>query len=253
MFSSSIVCLLFGVAIGNAIGSTCPDWVPFNGSSYCFNDNEQSWSNATKTCQDFGGGLAVPNFKEEQEFIHKMYKEQIEYDWHNALKKIHGLWIDCSFLDGNWVHEDGTLCEYTFWAERDMGSGSCAVIFRSITVLLGQWKYDTCNNVQFSICESALKNATPNRHQPLATVCLQADTNGRFASHCLTGHVIKELSIKGVVACGSACRDEPRCRSFNVRLGRSSKEQICQLNDVTREEADKEDIEMDNSCYYFNN
>ncbi len=86
----------------------------------------------------------------------------------------------------------------------------------------------------------------------LCVLSLQADTSGRLAFYCLTGHVIKELPIKGVVANGPACRDEPQCRSFNVWPGNSGGADL-PYNDVTREgEADENDIETDISYYFFN-
>ncbi|XP_038066548.1 tyrosine-protein kinase receptor Tie-1-like [Patiria miniata] len=77
------------------------------------------------------------------------------------------------------------------------------------------------------ICQSPAPLATPKMF------CLQRYADARSSSHCLTGHVIKEFSATGVIACGSACRDEPRCRSFNLRRGDPGV-LICQLNNITR-------------------
>ncbi|XP_071798849.1 macrophage mannose receptor 1-like [Asterias amurensis] len=161
------------------------------------------------------------------------------------------VWVGCTDreVEGKWVQPGEGECSFFNWypGEPTKQNGEDCVLMNPPCD--GSWNDGSCNYPSYVVCQ---RPAVAPTIPPVSPYCLQADTNGRFASHCLTGHVIKELPIKGVVACGSACRDEPRCRSFNVRLGRRSKEKICQLNNVTREGADNEVFDIDNSCYYFN-
>ena len=82
--------------------------------------------------------------------------------------------------------------------------------------------------------------------------CLQKYADGRLKTHCLNGHVIEQFPAKGVIACAAACRDEPRCRSFNLHSSGCRGDSICQLNSITRDEAGEENVAVDETCNYFN-
>ena len=71
--------------------------------------------------------------------------------------------------------------------------------------------------------------------------------DGRISQQCLFHHDIKILTTNSVLACGWACRADPRCRSFNLW----QKTEMCQLNDVAHLEADSNDFKATDSCYYF--
>ena len=220
------------------------EWVLFGESCYKSVMEKMTFDDAVITCTAMSSRLAVPSSLREHQLI---------WDMVNKVAEGGNVWVGCTDreAEGKWVQpgEGGEACSYFNWypGEPTKQNGEdCVLMNPSFN---GRWNGGFCTWPSYVVCQRpAVAPTTP----PVSLYCLQADTNSRFASHCLTGHVIKELPIKGVVACGSACRDEPRCHSFNVRLG-SSKEKICQLNDVTREDADKEDIQIDSSCFYFNN
>ncbi|XP_033637895.1 mannose-binding protein C-like [Asterias rubens] len=200
-----------------------------------------AFDTAVITCAVMSGHVAVPTSLSEHQFIWDMVSEVAEGP----------VWVGCTDREeeGKWVQVDEVECSFFNWGPgepNNAGGENCVLMNPPFD---GSWNDGPCTWPTYVVCQ---RPAVAPTIPPVGLHCLQADTNGRFASHCLTGHVIKELPIKGVVGCGSACRDEPRCRSFNVRLRRRSNEKICQLNNVTREEADNEDIDMDNACYYFN-
>ena len=126
----------------------------------------------------------------------------------------------------------GQECSYLKWAPgepTDVPGQACLQLWFERDGLMD----DTyCSHSKFAICECPVIPFTT-----LGMSCLQQFADTHSLSHCLIGHVIKEVPTKGVIACGSACRDEPLCRSFNLRQGDRG-DKTCQLNNITRSEAD---------------
>ena len=112
----------------------------------------------------------------------------------------------------------------------------------------GAWSDDVSCNVDTTFTKEAVCE------MPVPTVPVyhtQIDHNRRVSQYCPIKHVIDNLAVEGVVACGWACTSDPQCRSFNV-WQRSEKEKKCQLNDVTRLENDQTDSHDVEGCVYFN-
>ncbi|XP_038069455.1 C-type lectin-like [Patiria miniata] len=211
----------------------------FGGSCYQLLTERTTWDQGDAACSEMGAALAVPDSLEEHQFIWEMFTGNVSAGH---------LWIGCNDREeeGKWMKSSGGgECNFFKWASGEPNGGDshidCMQLWRNGNGLMD----DTdCAYQIFVICESPVTLAVPTMS------CLQRYADARSSSHCLTGHVIKEFSAKGVIACGSACRDEPRCRSFNLRRGGPG-ELICQLNNVTRNEADVKNIRLDNGCKYF--
>ena len=110
----------------------------------------------------------------------------------------------------------------------------------------GEWHDIQCSKSHHAVCQRpADTSSTP-------TYCLHTGPDGRIASRCLLGHVVKELPADGVVSCGKACRLEPRCHSFNL-LDHGGRGEImtCQLNNVTSDAANEGDFDGSENCYLF--
>ncbi|XP_038049530.1 C-type lectin lectoxin-Lio2-like [Patiria miniata] len=227
------------VVIGVGAETICRDQRWFRDSRYCLIDEQMPWQNGFTICSDMGGGLAIPDSMEEQQFIWEMFTDTISTE---------DVWIGCIFKNDQWVYpgEGGQVCQYTNWAPNEpIQNDGCVHLWRSHA---GEWNDLPCSWSQFVICEiPTVPPVTPRMS------CMQAHAYMyvRLPTHCLTGHVIKEFPVKGAIACGSACRDEPRCRSFQLRR-RSPGEIICQLNDINRYQAHEKDIKLDSACDYFN-
>ena len=86
-----------------------------------------------------------------------------------------------------------------------------------------------------------------------AVPCYQTLTgpDGRVSRRCLRDHTVKNLTVSGLLGCAEACRHDPRCYSFNLWQDDGGKEQTCQLNDVSRQEADRTDFRVTDNCYFF--
>ena len=89
---------------------------------------------------------------------------------------------------------------------------------------------------------------------PASTALMSYQTftgpDGRVSQRCLRDHGIKNLTVSGLLGCAKACRDDPRCYSFNLWQD-GEKEQKCQLNDVSRLEADHTNFDTTDHCYFF--
>ncbi|XP_038066550.1 uncharacterized protein LOC119736605 [Patiria miniata] len=189
----------------------------FEGFCYQLLNESMTWDQGDAACLEMGTALVIPESMDEQNFIYKMYGKKKD------------LWIGCNDKEqeGKWVKssEEGE-CNFLNWAPKEPNGGvgfDCMQLRRSFNLM-----DDTkCWFRKGVICQSLAPLAVPTMS------CLQRYADARSSSHCLTGHVIKEFSAKGVIACGLACLDEPRCRSFNLRRGGPG-EMFCQLNNITR-------------------
>ena len=220
--------------------SNCsPGWERAGKACYRLLETRMTWDEADEECRALGGGLAVPSSKTEQDAIWGIAKEHFGSGSE--------VWIGCRKKQGTWhcIEHDGQVVTFTGWDDGESnnnGSGEDEFCAR-MRFHDGSWWDGKCTNNYKAICETS-----PDTD--VHSYCTMADDNGRILSRCLTGHAITELPLKGVIACGSACRDEPRCRSFNVRHGSHGTGKACQLNDKTRQEATHDFVEMAN-CYYF--
>ncbi|XP_038068732.1 alpha-N-acetylgalactosamine-specific lectin-like [Patiria miniata] len=231
----------------NAIVCACfyaeackPGQQRFGGSCYQLLNESMTWDQGDAACSEMGAVLAVPDSLEEHQFIWEMF---------TGIVTVGNLWIGCNDREeeGKWMKSsEGGECNFFDWAPAEPSGGyshiNCMHLWRYENGLMDD---DVCSVPRSVICESPAPLAMPTMS------CLQRYTDTRSSSHCLTGHVMEEFSAKGVITCGSACRDEPRCRSFNLRRGGPG-ELICQLNNITRNEADVKNIRLDNGCKYFN-
>ncbi|XP_038064640.1 perlucin-like protein [Patiria miniata] len=233
-----LICWMSVVAIVRACvyAEACqPAQERFGGSCYQLLAEKMTWDQGDAACSEMGAGLAVPDSLEEHQFIWKMFTANVT---------LGELWIGCNDREeeGKWVKSgEGGECNFVNWAPGEPVVGDCMQLWRDRNGLMDD---NACNNLIFVICERPVPLAVPTMS------CLQSYADARSPSHCLTGHVIKEFLAKGVIACGSACRGEPGCRSFNLRRGGPG-EMICQLNSITRNEADGKNIRLDNGCKYF--
>ena len=224
------------------LADQCPhNWKQVGKSCYHLIQYEVTWYDAAKACHDLGGGLAVPASQMEQAAIWKMIQQE-------SLASNY-FWIGCKkddSADGEWscTEHDGKQSHFTYWAEGEpnynQGDPSEVRYCARMKDVLGRYADKPCDDMYYGICETSGMHA----------YCILTDDKGRILSQCLTGHVIKELPIKGVITCGSACRDDPQCRSFNVRnANRGNK--TCQLNDMRREEVESGKFVEEENCYYF--
>ena len=219
-----------------------PGQTRFGGSCYQILAGEMDWKTANTTCSGLGGGLAVPDNLDEHWFIWKMFTGSVA---------VGELWIGCAEVqvDGYlvWPGQEGHDCSYVNWAQNQPSHHEgerCVEMRRQFN---GSCNDRQCIAENYGVCEWA---AGPFSNR--TTYCMKSNVEGRFVSPCLSGHVIKELPVKSIFACGWACWEEPLCRSFNVReTSRGNK--TCELNSVRREAvADIEKLldEID-TCYYF--
>ncbi|XP_038066577.1 perlucin-like [Patiria miniata] len=216
----------------------------FGGSCYQLLTERMTWNQGDAACSEMGAALAVPDSLEEHQFIWEMFTGNVTTKGN--------LWIGCndSAEEGKWMRsgDEGGECNYFSWAPEQPSDGEgqpfaqdCIDLWRRLSGFMDDVK---CGNSLFVICESPVPFAVPTMS------CLQRYADARSSSHCLNGHVMEDFSAEGVIACGSACRDKPRCRSFNLRRGGPG-EMICQLNNITRNEADVKNIRLDSGCKYF--
>ena len=203
-----------------------------------------NWTEANDTCINSDAALAVPNSKTEQTFVWSMFLE-----FFNGSQPTESLWIGCYFNQeaGEWQNCPLRNASNTYenWKEANpenhLPATDCGAMKKSNG---GLWTDRRCNRVDFAICELQV-DITPH------VFCLQTGPNGRIKSHCLVGHVMKELRADGVVLCGKACRSEPRCRSFNLLMKQGQGKMVCQLNNATRHEVTDVVVLEEDYCFFF--
>ena len=237
VFHSMWVSLIYSGPSMAGIHST--KWLQFGESCYFVVTETMTWFQANRTCHSTGAKLAVPNSHGEQTFIWKMY-EQISRG-----KLPRSLWIGCNDLEehGKWKHcpLSGRNNSYANWLENqpDDEKAHCVAMTRREN---GRWGDKLCTREIYAVCELSASSSW--------AYCTQTGADGRIASRCLSGHVIKELPATGVVSCGKACRSDPRCQSFN--LWRRHDKEMCQLNiDTLQDASDGALLETEQSCVYY--
>ena len=131
-----------------------------------------AWDEANTTCSDMGGGLVVPNYEDEHQFIWKMFERNVQES---------DVWIGCTDMEeeGKWIQAGGggQECSYFNWApgEPNQHSGheeDCVQMWHETD---GLWNDIECSRAAFVICEFS---AGPS--PALEVLCLQANANGRF-------------------------------------------------------------------------
>ena len=228
--------ILICVCVIHVINANCPPgWKAWRDSCYILLAEKLNWFEASRACGRPNSGLVVPNTLEENNFIRKIQKEY-EGLCRNG--------ENCALRIGCAVQKEGLICHgqtrapvFTYWST-DLGQAECVSMSAYYD---GKWKYSSCSNKQFVVCEMP-------RHR-VHVYCLTMAADGRVKPQCLHGYEIKNVTAKGVIECGDACWAEPRCRSFNLWQG--GQHEICQLNNATLLESDEDDVIYHDECNYF--
>ena len=214
--------------------SSCPTgWVKWRQSCYSLLPEKMNWMQAGEACKRLGSNLIVLDSKEENDFI---------FEW--AVEGNGGLWIGCTDAaqEGVWLCE-GQLAKFTNWRKHSPRNSTDLNCARVTIYSLGVWSDNkVCQQHKLAVCEMPAPT-TPVYHTLLCP-------DGRVSQYCPLSHVIDNLAVEGVIACGWACTSDPRCRSFNVWQS-SKTEKKCQLNDVTFLEDDYTDSNDTMGCVYF--
>ena len=220
-----------------------PGWLKWQQSCYMLLPDKMNWFQAAEACDRPRSGLAVSNTQEENIFI-----------WQSIVlgrDGAGGLWIGCSdeAQEGVWLcgNQPAHRIQYTNWdATRFIQDNQHNCARMTIYAPDGTWSDDVpCSSTDYksAACEMTAFNAAPTYHTFIGP-------DGRVPQQCLLHHGIQNITVDGLLACGWACWNDPRCRSFN--LWQISKvENICQLNDATRLGADPTDFKATNNCFYF--
>ncbi|XP_071797225.1 uncharacterized protein [Asterias amurensis] len=214
--------------------SSCPTgWVKWRQSCYILLPEKMHWMQAEAACKRPGSNLIVPDSEEENNFI---------YEW--AVRGNEGMWIGCTDAaqEGVWLC-GGQPARFTNWYPNHPNSDANLHCARMTIYYGGVWSYGvTCESDKLAACEMPV-SIVPIYHTLLGP-------DGRVSQYCPLNHVIDNLAVEGVIACGWACTSDPRCRSFNVWQS-SKKEKKCQLNDVTFLGDDHTDYKDIEGCVYF--
>ncbi|XP_071797709.1 C-type lectin domain family 4 member M-like [Asterias amurensis] len=217
--------------------SSCPTgWVKWRQSCYISLTENMNWIQAEAACKRPGSNLIVPDSREESNFI---------FEW--AVKEGVGMWIGCTDAaqEGVWLC-GGQPAKFTNWRfplnpHNDVGL-NCA---RMTVYSGGVWSDSlSCQSTDHKLAACEM----PVPIVPIYHTLLGPD--GRVSQYCPLNHVIDNLAVEVVIACGWACTSDTRCRSFNVWQS-SEKEKKCQLNDVTFLEDDRTDSKDIEGCVYF--
>ncbi|XP_071797277.1 C-type lectin domain family 4 member M-like [Asterias amurensis] len=217
--------------------SSCPTgWVKWHQSCYILLPDMMNWMQAEAACNRLGSNLIVPDSKEENDFI---------YEW--AVRGNEGMWIGCTDAaqEGVWLC-GGQPARFTnWWYPHDPHHNDTGLNCARMTVAYGGLWSDIlkCDSDAYKLAACEMPVPMPIYHTLLVP-------DGRVSQYCPLNHVIDNLAVEGVIACGRACTSDPRCRSFNVWQS-SKKYKKCQLNDVTRLEDDHTDLEVTQGCFYF--
>ncbi|XP_038056744.1 C-type lectin mannose-binding isoform-like [Patiria miniata] len=217
---------------------SCPqEWQLWGNECYRLTPSYYNWDDAKKVCQGMGGKMATPRSLEELNFMVELArKEDGEYY----------AWIACNDkeVEGTWECDGQEGGEpFLVWADGQpnnwKGNQDCAkLVVRYI---------DTMDDEQ---CERWWKAFCVRLSTQPRQYCLSTDTHSRILnSTCLLDHNIREFITEGVVACGSACAQEPGCRSFNIKKTEDGKK-ICQLNNSTSSEDKDKFQKTDYFCVY---
>ena len=216
--------------------SSCPTgWVKWRQSCYILLPEKMNWMQAEAACKRPGSNLIVPESKEENDFI---------FEW--AVKGNDGMWIGCTDAaqEGVWLC-GGQPAKFTNWYSSSPHNDASLNYARMTVFNEGFWS----DQIIYQITDHKLVACEmPVPIVPIYHTLLGSD--GRVSQYCPLNHVIDNLAVEGVIACGWACTSDPRCRSFNICQS-SKKEKKCQLNDVTFLEDDHTDSKDIEGCVYF--
>ena len=214
----SVLLILFTIGMSSAQSCKpqmmCPfGWESWGGSCYKLLEERLNWHDGRLKCQEIGGEMVLPSSSKENNYI--------------LSKTIDNMWINCNDLDneGQWdctSDNGGYRNWYTSeWTEPNGGTEENCADLESPFPWAGTWNDIDCLLTLGVICkgeEAKLKQ-------------------WRLLASCLTGHTLREIPTSNVRACATECHNDPICCSFNVQHFGSGK-RICQLNKITRYEAD---------------
>ncbi|XP_038049774.1 C-type lectin domain family 10 member A-like [Patiria miniata] len=235
--------LLLMAGFEASVATVCPvGWHRYGKACYFVVNEIRGWHIAKSICAASQASLAVPNSLEEQTFIWELLQWEFYPDGPG-----NGAWIGCNDIDweGDWqncpLRGDDTNA-YQNWREgkpdNQRGGADCALMVNSAG---GKWGNQLCTNPRYATCELAIIDYDP-------LFCLQIGTHGHIISPCLTdNHVLMEFD-QGLESCGMACLSHPKCSSFNLKDQGQGKT-VCQLNDLTLQNAADEDVVEIENCY----
>ncbi|XP_022102044.1 snaclec 1-like [Acanthaster planci] len=235
--------LLLMIGIGADAAAICPsDWHRYGQACYFVIKEQMNWHDARGICAAFQASLVVPNSSEEQAFLWGLLLWEF---YPNG--PVNGAWIGCDDIqqEGVWQHcplrGDGTNA-YQNWDETKPDNrcpgADCALVGDWND---GKWDNQLCTLSRYATCELPVIN-----YHPL--FCLQIGSDGHIVSQCLTGHVMMEIQAQGMVSCGKACLSHPKCNSFNL-LDQGQGRMVCQLNNITLQNAAAQDVKQVENCY----
>ncbi|XP_038069349.1 C-type lectin lectoxin-Lio3-like [Patiria miniata] len=237
-FVLMLVSVFINLPSCQALYASCPPgWLKWQQSCYILLPDKMNWFEASEACNRPGSSLAVPNSQEENDFI-----------WKSVGPQTDGMWIGCTDAaqEGIWLC-GGQPLAFSNWYPGNPHSDNQLNCARMTAYGGGGSWADSVpcgsSNRKPAACEMTV-SAMPAYHT-------FTGPDGRVPQQCLLHHDIKNRTEAGVLACGWACRADPRCRSFNLWQSNTEREKMCQLNDVTRLVAVLTDYKATNNCYYF--
>ncbi|XP_035673972.1 uncharacterized protein LOC118414203 [Branchiostoma floridae] len=117
---------------------------------------KNSFSDAEKTCEDYGGTLAMPRDIRTQEFLRNLRNQVDTTAW---------FWLGFhdQFQEGDWVYMDGTsLGNYQPWYPGEPNSldhnENCGMMFEEAKG--GRWNDVDCSREQMFICQTSSGGST---------------------------------------------------------------------------------------------
>ena len=218
----SVLLILFTIGMSSAHSCKpqmlCPSgWETWGGSCYKLLEETMNWQEGISKCQETGGEMVAPSSVEENNYI---FSKTTNHIWINCNDlETEGQW-DCTPDNGgyrNWIAGEPVF--------GDTDDEDCVELPPHGG---GKWSDNACSDgddVQV-ICKDNGVVATQVKLK-----------QWRLLASCLTGHTLREIPTSNVRACATECHNDPICCSFNVQHFGSGK-RICQLNKITRYEAD---------------
>ncbi|XP_022098418.1 L-selectin-like [Acanthaster planci] len=220
-------------------GRACPlGWAQHAKTCYTIVTSTQAtWSDASDFCRQAGGELALPVTRQETNFLWTMF--QALNLSKSGIDPSGGLWIGCRRVGTVWGCTHAPTLQFVRWWDHDQPDGShdCLLMWR----FAAKWADASCEKRRFIACQRRSGERTRRWR------CLQL-RSGHQQLGCLMNHVLQEVTVVNPLQCCTACYNEPRCRSFNL------KGDTCHLN-VARHSYPNfnEDTFMaiGNSCAYY--
>ncbi|XP_038063207.1 hepatic lectin-like [Patiria miniata] len=142
----------------------------FGNSCYQLLTETMTFDKALQACSAMGGGLVVPNSKNENQFIWEEIASNLMTDGR--------VWIGCIDKDkqGKWMYaaDAGKRCKFDGWSP---GEPNVPIILAEECAQMwgfhsGKWVDIQCRELASVICEY---------YSSLDVTCRQADADGRFA------------------------------------------------------------------------